>query len=164
MIYIFYSGKQIAIYIRSYKQGAYSTDKEHLRSHHRHYRDRSPDYYMQLGKKQSVELYNLMGVLFSQPDKHPEQLYRTGDGLLSLSCKVDKDVFKNACLTALENETYSYRFIKNFLVKKMNHTLRQRDAAPLPIHKNIRGSLYYKQIEINFNHKIKLQIKTMSYQ
>src|SRR5690606_33701597 len=36
MVYIFFEGKQVAVHIRSYKQGAYSTNREHLCSHHQH--------------------------------------------------------------------------------------------------------------------------------
>lgn len=154
MVYLFYGGKQIAVHIRSYKPSSYSTDKEHLCSHHRHYADRSPAYYLDLGKRQSADLYNLLEALFKQTDKHPEQLYKSCDGLLSLSRKSDKSTFEKACRVALENGIYSYGFIKNFLSNKMNHVLEDdKDPTPLPIHKNIRGREYYRQVEINFNHQ-----------
>jgi len=50
----------------------------------------------------------------------------------------------------LENGVYSYRFIQSFLSNKMNYATQENKAIPLPSHKNIRGSKYYKQIEINF--------------
>lgn len=154
MVYVFYGGSQIAVHTRSYKQSDYSTVKEHLCSHHRHYIDRSPDYYMDLGKKQSPELYNLLEALFNRTDKHPEQLYKSCDGLLSLSRKTDKEIFKKACRTAVENQIYSYGFIKNFLSNKMSNALQEDTIpAPLPIHKNIRGKEYYRQLEMNFNHQ-----------
>ena len=156
MVHVFVEGKQIAVHVRGYKPSAYTTDKEHLCSHHRHYGDRSPDYYLALGKKQSPELYHLMEALFKQTDKHPEQLYKSCDGLLSLSRKADKNTFAKACQTALENDIYSYGFIKNFLSNKMNDASTQDNTqAPLPAHKNIRGREYYQQTEINFNHQNK---------
>jgi hypothetical protein len=144
MVYVFHEGRQIAVHIRGYKPSTYSTDKEHLCSHHRHYADRSPDYYLDLGKKQSPDLYNLLEALFKQSGKHPEQLYKSCDGLLSLSRKSDKNTFEKACRTALENQIYSYSFIKNFLTNKMNNALPEDNPpAPLPVHKNIRGREYY---------------------
>lgn len=145
MVYFFNEGKQIAVHIRSYKPSAYSTDKEHLCSHHRHYTDRSPAYYLDLGKKQSADLYHLLEALFKQTDKHPEQLYKSCDGLLSLSRKSDKNTFEKACRIALENGIYSYGFIRNFLSNKMNNALQDDKApTPLPTHKNIRGREYYQ--------------------
>lgn len=156
MVYVFHGGRQIAVHIRGYQQSGYTTDSEHLCSHHRHYNDRSPDYYLALGKKQSTELYHLMEALFKQTDKHPEQLYKSCDGLLSLSRKSDKNTFAQACQTALENDIYSYGFIKNFLSNKMNNAPEQDTVpVPLPAHENIRGREYYRQAEINFNHQNK---------
>jgi len=156
MVYVFYGGKQIAVHPRSYKPAAYSTDREHLCSHHRHYSQRSPDYYLALGKRQSPELYQLLEALFNQTDKHPEQLYRSCDGLLNLSRKSDKTTFATACRTALENGIYSYGFIKNFLSNKMNNVPAQDYiCTPLPLHQNIRGREYYCQATIHFNHQNK---------
>lgn len=154
MVYLFYGGRQIAVHVRRHKPSSYSTDKEHLCSHHRHYGDRSPAYYLDLGKRQSADLYNLLEALFKQTDKHPEQLYKSCDGLLSLSRKSDKNIFEKACRVALENGIYSYGFIKNFLSNKMNHVVDDHSVpTPLPTHKNIRGREYYRQVEINFNHQ-----------
>lgn len=144
MVYVFHGGRQIAVHIRSYKPATYSTNKEHLHLNHRHYIERSPDYYLDLGKKQSPDLYSLLEALFKQSDKHPEQLYKLCDGLLSLSRKTDKSTFEKACRTALENDIYSYGFIRNFLANKMNNVPQGDSApAPLPAHQNIRGREYY---------------------
>jgi len=152
MVYIFFNREQIAVHIRNYMQGRYSTEKKHLCSHHQHYLDRNPDYYLALGRKQSPTLHRLMEALFNQPGKHPEQLYKSCDGLLHLGRKSDKDAFEEACRTALDNGFYSYGFVKRFLGNNMSRA-KQKDQqpAPLPAHNNIRGKAYYKQITINFN-------------
>lgn len=151
MVFIFFNREQIAVHIRNYKQAGYSTDKEHLCSHHQHYLDRSPDYYLGLGRKQSLELYRLMEALFTQSDKHPEQLYRTCDGLLSLGRKFDKTAFTEACRIALDNGFYSYGFVKNFLSNHMNGPKEKKIIPSLPTHKNIRGKQYYDQLSLEFN-------------
>jgi len=46
MVRIYAKGEQIAIHPRDYRVGKYSTIKEHLCSHHQHYLDRSPAYYI----------------------------------------------------------------------------------------------------------------------
>ena len=89
-------------------------------------------------------------MVFKQ-DRHPEQLYRTCDGLLSLQRKTDIATFKKACLIALKNQVCSYKFITNIISNKMTDIPEEEKNNPaLPEHKNIRGKAYYSQIQINF--------------
>ena len=149
MVYIYAKGQQIAVHIRDYKQGGYTTDKEHLCSAHQHYMDRSPDYYLNKSKLKSELLYQLLGHLFAQ-NRHPEQLYRTCDGLLNLERKTDKKVFDKACQIAIDNHKYSYVFVLNILKHKMTHEPETKQSQPLPTHQNIRGKEYYTQSTISF--------------
>lgn len=150
MVYIYDKGEQISVHIRNYKIGSYSTDKEHLCSQHQHYLDRSPDYYLGKAKSKSETLYLLIQLLFTQK-RHPEQLYRTCDGLLSLQRKTDPDEFKRACIMAIEYQNYTYTFILNILKNKMTGLPEIKQTQPLPNHQNIRGKEYYAQSTINFN-------------
>lgn len=149
MVHIYAKGEQIAVHIRDYKMGGYSTTKEHLCSHHKHYLDRSPEYYIQKAKEKSETLYQLVELLFQQK-RHPEQLYRTCDGLLSLQRKTDPDIFKKACLIAIKNQNYSYKFLLNVLNNKMTGEQGTKQEQPLPPHTNIRGKEYYTQTTIKF--------------
>ena len=149
MVHIYAKGMQIALHIRDYKMGSYSTDKEHLCSHHKHYLDRSPEYYMQKAKEKTGSLYQLIQLIFEQK-RHPEQLYRTCDGLFSLQRKTDADIFTKACLMAIEHKNYSYRFVQNILKNKMTAEQGTKQEQPLPNHKNIRGKEYYTQTTIKF--------------
>ena len=150
MVYIYARGKQIAVHIRSYKQAGYTTEKDHLSSHHRHYLDRSPDYYMGRAKDKSPELYLLTQLLFEQP-QHPEQLYRTCDGLLRLQKNAPAAAFAKACEIAIEYRNFSYKFVERILKNKMED---QQDnpvkEQGLPVHHNIRGKEYYTQTTIKF--------------
>ncbi|WP_444542366.1 Mu transposase domain-containing protein, partial [Echinicola pacifica] len=114
MVFIYHEGKKVAVHSRSVKIGAYSTVKEHLCSHHQHYRDRSPEYYRNLSAKISKILYEYVCLLFEQ-NRYPEQLYRSCDGLLALARKSDTEALEKACKTAMENGIFSYKFIKNIL-------------------------------------------------
>jgi transposase len=149
MVFIYAKGEQVAVHIRDYKTGGYTTDKEHLCSAHRHYMDRSPDYYLNKAKLKSAELYQLIGHLFAQ-NRHPEQLYRTCDGLLNLQRKTDQNDFHKACLMAIEHQNYSYRFILNILANKMTDQSGTTQEKPLPNHENLRGKKYYTQTTISF--------------
>jgi transposase len=149
MVRIYAKGEQIAVHVRNYKPGSYTTDKEHLCSAHQHYMDRSPDYYMDKAKLKSAELYLLISHLFAQ-NRHPEQLYRTCDGLFSLQRKTEADIFQKACLMAIEYQNYSYTFILNILKNKMTGEPKTMQSKPLPNHENLRGREYYEQSTISF--------------
>lgn len=149
MVYIYHNGKQIAVHIRSFTQGKYTTTADHLCSQHRHYRDRSPDYYKKLASAHSELLSRLFGYVFSQ-DRYPEQLYKTCDGLLSLSRKSDAEKFRLACQMAIDNQVYSYSFVKNILENNMAGEYREPDPKRLPVHNNVRGKEYY-QTQLKFN-------------
>lgn len=144
MVYIYSNGKRIALHSRDRRKGAYTTNKEHLCSHHRHYLERSPEYYLGKARKKSTAMYQLFVQLFNQ-EKYPEQLYRTCDGIMSIQRKTPAKDFDRACEIALENEVYSYRFIvniiKNGMTKTTNETTSQK---PLPFHRNTRGAGYYR--------------------
>jgi hypothetical protein len=114
MVHIYARDKQVAVHVRSYSPAGYTTDKEHLSSHHRHYLDRSPQYYMDKAKTKSPELHLLTQLIFDQP-RHPEQLYRTCDGLLRLHKKAPPGAFAKACEIAVEHRNFSYRFVERIL-------------------------------------------------
>lgn len=151
MVYIFCKGEQVAVHIRGFKQGGYTTQKDHLCSAHQHYRDRSPQYYIGQAGKKSKTLGELISLIFTQ-NRYPEQLYRTCDGLFSLQRKAGAEHFDRACQMAIEHQNYTYTFIKNILENKMTELEPELPDKPLPQHGNLRGKEYYeKQMEIKFN-------------
>lgn len=149
MVYIFAKGSQVAVHIRGFKQGGYTTDEEHLCSQHRHYRDRSPGYYLQQAEKRSGALHELVGLIFSQ-NRYPEQLYKTCDGLFSLHRKTEAGPFEKACRMAVEHQNYSYMFVKNILENNMTGPREDIPEKPLPAHGNLRGKEHYQQLELNY--------------
>lgn len=149
MVYIYVDRRQVAVHQRNYKTGGYSTQKDHLCSHHRHYLDRSPEYYIEKAKSKSEVFYRLIKGVFDQ-NRHPEQLYRTCDGYFNLQRHTDPDKFDKACTLALEYENYSYHFLSNVIKNKTNdypQTILQKN---LPVHKNIRGRQHYEQLNLTF--------------
>jgi transposase len=144
MVYIYSNGKRIAVHQRNRRKGAYTTNREHLCSHHRYYLDRSPEYYKAKAKQKSSTLYELFEQLFKQ-EKYPEQLYRTCDGLLNIQRKTPEGDFERACKLALENKVYSYRFIVNIIENGMTKSSSEpTNQKALPFHKNTRGAGYYR--------------------
>ena len=152
MVHIYAHGKLVAVHIRSYLKGGYSSVKEHLSSQNQAYLDRSPDYYLQRARTKSEDLYLLVVQIFQQ-GRYPEQLYRSCDGLFRLHRDSNPDKFARACQIAIENGIYSYRFIQKILENNMtDHQDEITQPQTLPAHHNIRGKDYYIQSTINFLH------------
>jgi hypothetical protein len=151
MVYIYAGGQLVATHQRDQSPGKYTTVKEHLCSHHRHYLSRSPEYYTQKAKACSNALYQLFDRMFLLP-KPPEVLYKSCDGLLSLYRKTDPERFDQACEIALIHSNYSYSFVKNLIENKMTMSACGHPLQPLPKHGNIRGKEYFlsQQTTINF--------------
>ena len=153
MVYIFSKGKQVAVHIRSYKKGGYTTEKDHLCSQHQHYRDRSPQYYLRQAEKRSEVLGKLISLIFSQ-NRYPEQLYKTCDGLFGLLRKTEPEHFDKACQMAIDYQNYTYTFIKNILENKMTEPQDILPDKPLPKHGNLRGKEHYQQqLKLKFNNQ-----------
>jgi transposase len=145
MVYIYHKGKQVAVHIRSYVTGGYTTVKEHLCSHHQHYKDRSPQYFMNQAERKSASLHRLVALIFRQ-DRYPEQLYKTCDGLFSLYRKTEPERFEKACQMAIEYQNYSYKFILNLLQNRITESQEESVCEKnLPKHKNLRGKQYYQE-------------------
>ncbi|MDQ3534768.1 MAG: IS21 family transposase [Bacteroidota bacterium] len=151
MVYIFFKGNQVAVHIRGFWKGGYTTDKEHLCSQHRNYLDRSPQYYLNQAEKKSTALHQLVMLIFSQ-DRYPEQLYKTCEGLLGLQRKTEAGLFEKACQIAVQHQNYSYMFVMNVLGNKMTGQQELLLNKPLPNHGNLRGREHFKQLELNLYH------------
>ena len=146
LVHLYHQGTPIATHIRNYKLGGYTTDKNHLCSHHQHYLNRSPQYYLQIAQNKCPDLYRLFEFIFSQ-NRYPEQLYKTCDGLLNLQRKTGLQTFASACRMAIQYEQYNYRFVQNVLQNNMADENQSSPGHPkaLPTHSNIRGKSYYQQ-------------------
>ena len=144
LVQIYSNGQSIASHRRSVGFG-YTTIKEHLCSSHRHYKDRSPEYYIQTAEKRSVVLAKLFQQIFEQA-QIPETVFKRCDGLLSLQRKTDPAVFERACQLAMEHDQLSYKFVQKVIENKtfmQNETDMQDNSKPLPKHDNIRGKQYF---------------------
>ncbi len=137
LVYIYVNGQQVALHKRI-KAFGYSTEKEHLCSTHKHFLDRSPDYYKKEAKKRSDVLLELTECIFTQGN-YPEQLYRTCDGLLRLARQIDKGILEEACRVAIQHRHYSYKFILNLIENNIVNHQKEDLEKPLPLHENVRG-------------------------
>jgi len=138
---IFCKNERIATHERVFGFG-YSTVAEHLCSAHRHYNRRSPAYYIETAGKKSSLLAQIITLIFNRPQP-PELFYRTCDALLSLCRKTNPEHFEEACRIALDNNVFSYGFIKS-LIEGHSLSVETHAYKPLPTPPDTRGKQYYK--------------------
>ncbi|MBF0647954.1 IS21 family transposase [Dysgonomonas sp. GY75] len=140
LVQIFCEGACVATHRRAAGYG-YTTLREHLCSTHRHYKDRSPDYYITKAKERSHMLGLLVEKNFEQ-NLIPEMIYRRCDGLLSLQRKTDPVIFDKACRFALDNNMLSCKSLIRIIDNK-TYIQHELEFKELPRHLNIRGKNYY---------------------
>jgi len=75
-----------------------------------------------------------------------QKIDRPAMGLLQLSKKYGSERLESACVRAAELGGFQYTTVKNILKNDQDQRpiLTGTDNLPLPEHKNIRGSEYYK--------------------
>ncbi len=75
-------------------------------------------------------------LMFAQK-RHPEQVYRSCQGVLSLQRKTPEATFKKACSMAMKVEQYTYGFIQNIIKNKMTEIPEAPKKESLPEHENM---------------------------
>ena len=100
-----------------------------------------PDQFIKWGKGIGEEVGRFVELLIKNR-KHPEQAYKSCQGIQSLTRKLGKDKLLAACKTGLELEIYNYMFIKN--VMENHQDCLSSPMAILPFHENIRGPQAYQ--------------------
>jgi len=140
MMYVYCKGILIAQHLRSFKKSAYTTIDQHLPSYYKDYRDRSPEYYLAKAAQYDPLLEQVFLTLF-ETARHPEQKYKSCQGILSLSTKHERKKFISVCSQAITYNCCHYSFISRAL---KHYIPEPEDEKPLPVHDNIRGKNYYQ--------------------
>ena len=142
---VYFQSKLIAAHVRNKRPYKYTSVANHLPSHFQNYQDRSPDYYLSWATGQGPDVLEIIHKVLDMR-KHPEQAYRTCDGIKHLAKKVDTTIFKNACRIAVEYRCYQYGFIKALIENGMTDQIpdQSNSSSSRPNHINIRGKQYYQ--------------------
>lgn len=142
---IFYNNKRVALHVRLYKKGAYSTQKEHMASSHRFYGTWSPSRLINWGANFGDYTKRLIEhILAVRP--HPEMGFRSCLAILKLAKKhSDKQAIELTSKKMLELNRCTANQFKKILTSK-SYIDRPENSVPLfpPDHKNVRGKTYYQ--------------------
>lgn len=121
----------------------YTTVAEHMPPQHRYVTDWSPEFFMEKARAidPSVEYY-ISQVLAKKV--HPQQAYKSCQGILSFARRVGNDRLIKACKRAHEIGYYNYKTIEDILQKNFDRYEDEPQPTHMPAHENIRGGDYYQ--------------------
>jgi len=139
---IYYRNERIASHKRNLRPFLYTTDPNHLASKHNFLTDWTPDKFIEratdIGEDTKAYIIEILG-----KRQHPEQAYRTCQGILSLSARVGNERLNAACRRAHFFGDYSYKTIVTILQKRLESETLDLEQPIMPKHGNIRGGIYY---------------------
>lgn len=121
----------------------YTTVPEHMPPQHRYVTEWNPAFFMDKAKAIDPEVeYYISQVLGKK--QHPEQAYRSCQGILSLAKRVGNERLIKACKRAHEIGYYNYKIIDDILKNNLDKYDEETPTANMPDHENIRGGNYYQ--------------------
>jgi transposase len=141
---VFYKYELIASHQRVRSAHNYTTDPAHMATQHQVLLDWNPEFFLTQARSISKEVeYYIAQVLHKKP--HPEQAYKSCQGILSFAKRVGHARLIKACLRAHAYGLYNYRAIEDILHRGLDQfDLEEDKQLPMPDHDNIRGKDYYK--------------------
>ncbi|MDQ3142835.1 MAG: IS21 family transposase [Bacteroidota bacterium] len=142
-IEVYYKYALIATHDRLKSAHHYTTDPAHMASHHRYLTDWNPEKFL----SQAHQIHSDVGfyieqVLIHKP--HPEQAYKSCQGILSFAKRVGQDRLVKACRRAHGYGLYHYKIIESILQRNLDQYDAEENQTHMPTHDNIRGEDYYQ--------------------
>lgn len=143
MVEVFYKYDRIAAHKRIRSPHNYTTDSSHMATQHKIFAEWNPDYFRARARDihADVEFYIEQVLLKKQ---HPEQAYKSCQGILSFARRVGNDRLIKACRRAHEYGLYHFRIIENILSRGLDRYDEEPSPLTMPTHENIRGEDYYQ--------------------
>jgi transposase len=121
----------------------YTTEPSHMPPEHRYVTEWSPDFFINKAKAiDPLVEYFIKEVLARK--QHPEQAYKSCQGILSLEKRVGTKRLIKACKRAHEFGYYNYKIIDDILKKNLDQFDEDPSNQSMPAHENIRGADYYQ--------------------
>ena len=143
MVEIFHQGKSVASHPRNFRQGRFSTLREHMPANHQFVEDINTERLIRWAGQIGPQTTTLVKATLES--RHfPEQAYRTCLGILNLAKKYSYPLLEQACQSVYEAKVFSYNAVKQELTFLVEQTAAT-SIETLPTHENIRGAQYYQE-------------------
>lgn len=142
VVEIYHKHIRIALHKRAYEKG-YTTLKEHMPAQHRFYAEWSPQEMINRAQRIGNNVRALVEKVLDS-NRCMQQAFKICVGIIDLSRRYGVERLNQACARALQFNCYSYKAVKNILEKGLD-TIQEEALSlkPLPVHKNIRGNVYF---------------------
>jgi len=144
LIEIFYKYELIATHPRIRSAHNYTTDAIHMATQHRILAEWNPDYFLTQARAIGTDVEYYIGQVLLKK-QHPEQAYKSCQGILSFAKRVGHERLIKACVRAHAYGLYHFRAIEEILKKGLDLFDAENDEQQtMPRHENIRGENYYQ--------------------
>jgi transposase len=145
LVEIYYRYDCVATHTRNFKLYGYTTNEDHLASHHQFKSDWTPEKFIQratfIGNDTRDYIARILEIR-----QHPEQAYKTCQGILSFVNHIGSERLNRTCRRALYYGDFSYNAIRTIIEKRLDQEPfdTEDDNKKMPGHRNVRGGEYYK--------------------
>lgn len=143
VVTIYFKYQLIAEHKRLRSPHNYTTEASHMAPQHRYVTEWSPMFFLEKAKliDPTVEYY-ISQVLAKK--QHPEQAYKSCQGILSFAKRVGHTRLIRACKRAHQIGYYNYKIIEDILKRNLDQYEEDPIVEEMPLHENIRGGDYYQ--------------------
>ncbi|MEO7906599.1 MAG: IS21 family transposase [Saprospiraceae bacterium] len=144
LVRLYYQGNCIATHAAD-QPGKYITVDEHMASHHRAVKEGMDEQVLkQRAASIGLPVLSVIEEVFKR-SIHPEQAYKSCQGILSLAKKTSKEILIESCLIALEYQVCTYRNVERLAHGRYasREFLQPDKATSIPDHPNVRGASHY---------------------
>lgn len=148
IVEIFRKNIRVTSHVRSFCEGYYSTNPDHMPSNHRNWGQWPPDRLVRWASETGPFTATMVETLLTR-FVHPEQGYRRCLGIMSLAKVYGPARVELACKRALAYQAISYQSVKLILKNNLDSAALPESAPTIPSiqHDNIRGASYYSAVE-----------------
>ncbi|MCK9401725.1 MAG: IS21 family transposase [Bacteroidales bacterium] len=140
---IYYKYELIANHLRSKAPHGYTTVREHMATYNNEILEWNPQRFIDDANKIHSDVGFYISLVISNK-AHPEQAYKSCQGILSFAKRVGNERLINACRRAHQYGVFHYKIIETILQRNLDQYDMDDEIHPMPAHDNIRGEEYYK--------------------
>ena len=133
----------VAVHKRLRSAHQYTTVPEHMPPQHHYVTQWNPAFFLDKARAIDPVVEYYIGQVLARK-AHPEQAYKSCQGILSFGKRVGNARLINACRRAHEIGYYNYKTIEDILKKQLDKYEEDPVATAMPSHANIRGGNYYQ--------------------
>lgn len=140
---VFYKYELLASHKRVRSPHNYTTDPAHLATQHQYLAEWNPEFFLAQARAIHPDVALFIDQVLKKK-QHPEQAYKSCQGILSFAKRVGTERLIKACQRSHCYGLYHYKAIDKILRNKLDMIDTEPEQPAMPDHENIRGEKYYQ--------------------